>query len=828
MPRNVTIPALKNRKMNNHPGSPPAGSARTTNDKPGMWWIGVQYELGSQAGIDGRVAMAPRSCIVRPTQHTPESVLTCSHWYRSALCALVLALVACGGGNSSSDDDDGADVGVDSSDGDVGTDTNPGDTGGEDVGDDSDTSDDVADASDATDAADTTDATDATDTTDTADATDATDATDTTDARDATDVMDATDASDASDTTDGGDDTDVACPDQDMDTVCDTDDVCDGFDDLADGDMDGVPDGCDVCDAGDDNADADMDTVPDACDICDAGDDLVDTDMDLVPDACDTCPMDNPDDTDMDGVCDSDDPCPLDNPDDTDMDTVCDSDDVCAGGDDRIDMDMNMIPDACDNMMPRAPAAAGELVVTEFLKNPSGDDTLGEWFELFNATSDPLLLDTVVISDDGGNTHTIDSDGVAVVMPGDYFVLGNNADTMTNGGVTVDYEYAGFTLGNGSDEIIVTAGMTEIDRVEYSDAAYPDVSGSAAQFDGDADASADDNNDGSFWCNATELIGGVGPDLGTPGSANTSCNTPATIVTIPQIQDDTAMGHPAPGTRVQVIGVVTAVSTDGEHIFLQDAMATTHGGLYVSDSGTLLGATASRGDVVEVTGTYTESQGGNLATVALESFTSMGTDTVPAPTVLTPADILDDGIAELYESMLVELQNVTVTSANPDDPAGDFGEFEVDGVRVDDLLYEVTPDPVLDDTFSTVVGPLNYTFGNFKIVPRDAADVVAGLTAFTESEVQQLFNDNCSGCHIGGSSGGMNLDDFTMTAINVPSNQAAGVDRIEPGDPDNSYILQKLLGTQASVGGTGSRMPLGRAPLSDDDLTRLELYIRGL
>lgn len=45
--------------------------------------------------------------------------------------------------------------------------------------------------------------------------------------------------------------------------------------------------------------------------------------------------------------------------------------------------------------------------------------------------------------------------------------------------------------------------------------------------------------------------------------------------------------------------------------------------------------------------------------------------------------------------------------------------------------------------------------------------------------------------------------------VNVESLERAGMDRIEPGAPDDSYLVHKIQGTQADVGGSGVRMPVG-------------------
>jgi hypothetical protein len=50
--------------------------------------------------------------------------------------------------------------------------------------------------------------------------------------------------------------------------------------------------------------------------------------------------------------------------------------------------------------------------------------------------------------------------------------------------------------------------------------------------------------------------------------------------------------------------------------------------------------------------------------------------------------------------------------------------------------------------------------------------------------------------------------------VDVPSNES-GLDRIEPGSSADSYLVHKIDGTQASVGGSGARMPFGQPQLSE-------------
>ncbi len=74
----------------------------------------------------------------------------------------------------------------------------------------------------------------------------------------------------------------------------------------------------------------------------------------------------------------------------------------------------------------------------------------------------------------------------------------------------------------------------------------------------------------------------------------------------------------------------------------------------------------------------------------------------------------------------------------------------------------------------------------------------------------EVFSVSCalSGCHSGASpTGGMNLTAGVAygNIVRVPSTERADLNRIEPGDPDRSYMVKKLRGDPDIV---GSPMPL--------------------
>lgn len=99
----------------------------------------------------------------------------------------------------------------------------------------------------------------------------------------------------------------------------------------------------------------------------------------------------------------------------------------------------------------------------------------------------------------------------------------------------------------------------------------------------------------------------------------------------------------------------------------------------------------------------------------------------------------------------------------------------------------------------------------------------------TLSQLQSsIFTPSCalSGCHDAASaSQGLVLaagQTFANT-VDVASTQRPALDRVEPGDPDLSYLVRKLRGGPNIVGG---RMPLNGPPfLTEQQISDIEAWI---
>jgi uncharacterized protein (TIGR03118 family) len=110
-----------------------------------------------------------------------------------------------------------------------------------------------------------------------------------------------------------------------------------------------------------------------------------------------------------------------------------------------------------------------------------------------------------------------------------------------------------------------------------------------------------------------------------------------------------------------------------------------------------------------------------------------------------------------------------------------------------------------------------------------AAVGVTVAAAVTLSQLQvDIFGPRCSGCHTGGGAslpGSMNLSSASATAtalINVNSTESPTLKRVLPGDPANSYVVQKVEGTAA----VGQQMPLGGPFLSSTEIAQIRAWIQ--
>ncbi|HEX3912644.1 MAG TPA: hypothetical protein VHW71_03985 [Steroidobacteraceae bacterium] len=98
------------------------------------------------------------------------------------------------------------------------------------------------------------------------------------------------------------------------------------------------------------------------------------------------------------------------------------------------------------------------------------------------------------------------------------------------------------------------------------------------------------------------------------------------------------------------------------------------------------------------------------------------------------------------------------------------------------------------------------------------------LSADFDSIQANIFTPICSVCHVGGGAPeGLRLDAANSynLLVGVPSTEVPSLMRVKPGDPDDSYIIQKLEGHAA----VGAQMPLGGPFLTTDTIAFIRQWI---
>jgi hypothetical protein len=173
-----------------------------------------------------------------------------------------------------------------------------------------------------------------------------------------------------------------------------------------------------------------------------------------------------------------------------------------------------------NEVMVNPPAAANP-------SNPANPDLTAEWFEIYNAGTRKVNLQSLVIADSAASGrrpyHKITAS--LEVPSGGYVVLGNSTNTTQNGGVAVDYSYGGsLALANSLDAVKIArvygSDTLTIDRTQYASAATSAQDGITRELKNPA---LDNSNmDGSNWASAlvTAVFGTGG--RGTPKAQNST------------------------------------------------------------------------------------------------------------------------------------------------------------------------------------------------------------------------------------------------------------------------------------------------------------------
>jgi Lamin Tail Domain/FlgD Ig-like domain len=188
------------------------------------------------------------------------------------------------------------------------------------------------------------------------------------------------------------------------------------------------------------------------------------------------------------------------------------------------------------------------------------------------------------------------------------------------------------------------------------------------------------------------------------------------IVTIPEIQTpiDSTDVSPYAEQVVTTQGIVTAVATDKYWIGAPEGGA--FSGMYIYDPNNV----PMLGDCIMITGTVSEYY--NLT----EMFDITGYEVMSSGNeipVATPLTTLQFSTEEAWESVLVMVENVTITQE-----VNNYGEWYMDDgtgeCQADDAIYH--SEPMIGDEFVSITGVGGFGYGIYELLPRSEEDFVTG------------------------------------------------------------------------------------------------------
>ncbi len=184
---------------------------------------------------------------------------------------------------------------------------------------------------------------------------------------------------------------------------------------------------------------------------------------------------------------------------------------------------------------------------------------------------------------------------------------------------------------------------------------------------------------------------------------------PVTPYTIYEIQYSTTGPSPHEGELVETSGIVTAKFES--YFFIQDGVGAWNGiviyplqEVELGDEITISGSVLEYNDKTEITD--------------IINMTILGSTDLPNPIVIDAATLSS---TEDYESVLTKIQNVTVSNEDLG-----YGTWEVEdqsGTCIIGGLGNYIYEPLLGQLIFNLTGIVDYTYGDFKLEPRDDTDI---------------------------------------------------------------------------------------------------------
>ncbi len=477
-------------------------------------------------------------------------------------------------------------------------------------------------------------------------------------------------------------------------------------------------------------------------------------------------------------------------------------------------------PDAADN--PSAytyptsmDAGIADITEVRYTINISPSDTGGDYFyglvRMMDLTPNTIVTLFIIVDTTFGNNYVFDSSDVVTAMKWNLMVVLNNGNITILDPLGQQFSTEDTVVFNYTNDIIEFGisldSLPEPQGWYLYTAIYAGVANNGHFAEVDSLASATNGGGGTNSVFDPDIYDLVAPDSASQVAvlSSYSDNQPAIIpnnlfyaIDIRQILPfvpasiEDIQGHadssPMVGMTVMTWGVVTGVYSHG--FFLQDTgdsgnVALPWNGIYVYTGST---PTVNRWDGINIVAEVDEFYGfTELKNVS--SITVVDTGCHIEPAVVSTGELSD----EQWEGVYVKVDSAVCT--NPD--LG-YGEWEIDDgtgpARVDDMGYSFNPD---SGHSYMVQGPVYYSYGNYKIEPRDTNDVIdlsAQPPTIPDVRINEILYDTPGSDHgtfteIAGEPG-TSLDNVYLIGINGSNGQVyATIDLSGNSIPMSGYFV---------------------------------------
>ena len=128
--------------------------------------------------------------------------------------------------------------------------------------------------------------------------------------------------------------------------------------------------------------------------------------------------------------------------------------------------------------------------------------------------------------------------------------------------------------------------------------------------------------------------------------------------------------------------------------------------------------------------------------------------------------------------------------------------------------------------FTLLAAGVLWATGTLAGGPAAATDDGAATVSFAR-EINPLLRQRCAVCHVTGQEPGLLslIPAKSYDALVGQESVQSDLKRVEPGEPEQSYVYHKLVGSHLEAGGEGLQMPFASPPLNEAQIDLVKRWI---